>query len=69
MKIFTKLSHVNIKNTSHCQSDHGETLKNREIVQSWHTKLVNMKNLKQLWRRNRKLFHFTTSYKNNLVKL
>jgi len=40
MKIFTKLSHVNIKNTSHCQSDHGETLKNCEIMQSWHTILV-----------------------------
>ena len=38
------------------------------MVQSWHADLVKYENLTSLSHRNRKIFHFTTSYKNNLLK-
>ena len=64
----TKLSHVFTKPTSNCQSHRGETLNSCEMVQSWHVDLVNYENSTSLSRGNRNIFHFTTSYKNNLVK-
>ena len=39
-----------------------------EMIQSWHIDLVKYENLTSLSRRNRKIFHFTTSYKTNSVK-
>ena len=39
-----------------------------EMIKSWHTDLVKYENLTSLSRRNRKIFNFTTTYKNNLVK-
>jgi len=40
MKNVTRLSLVNTKNKSDCQSHRGETLKSCEIVQRWDTELV-----------------------------
>ena len=65
----TKLSHVITKTTSNCQSHRGETLNSCEMVQIWHVDLVKYENSTSLSRRNRNIFHFTTSYKNNLVTL
>ena len=67
-KHLTKLWHVSTKTTSKWQSHRCETLKSCEMVQSWHADLVKYENLTSLWRRNRKIFHFTWSYKHNLVK-
>ena len=56
------------KYTSKCQSHRGETEKGYEMIQSWHTDLVKYeKYYKLIASKQKQKFHFTTSYRTNLV--
>ena len=42
--------------------------KSCEMVQSWHMELVKYEKHDKVMAKNRNIYYFTTSYKNNLVK-